>query len=78
MPSRDAADEAPAPAAGGRRAADAAVARGGRGELAGAPPPARMDELKGLGRVRTATYRQLFAARITLREIDGRLSARGL
>ncbi len=38
----------------------------------------RMDALKAAGRVRSATYRQLFAARITLKEIDGRLAERGL
>ena len=39
---------------------------------------ARMDELAAQGRVKTATYRQLFAARVTLREIDARLTVRGL
>ena len=39
---------------------------------------ARMDELAAAGKVKTATYRQLFAARITLREIDSRLRERGL
>ena len=39
---------------------------------------ARMDELAAAGRVKTATYRQLFAARVTLREIDSRLRERGL
>ena len=39
---------------------------------------ARMDELAAVGKVKTATYRQLFAARITLKEIDSRLSERGL
>ena len=76
MPSRDTADEAPVPSAGERLAAYEAFARDVRDELADVT--ARMEELKGLGRVRTATYRQLFAAWITLREIDGRLSARGL
>ena len=39
---------------------------------------ARMDELAAQGKVKTATYRQLFAARVTLREIDARLTVRGL
>ena len=39
---------------------------------------ARMDELAAAGKVKTATYRQLFAARITLKEIDARLRERGL
>lgn len=39
---------------------------------------ASMDELAAQGKVRTATYRQLFAARVTLREIDARLRERGL
>lgn len=38
----------------------------------------RMDELAAQGKVKTATYRQLFAARVTLREIDARLTVRGL
>ncbi len=39
---------------------------------------ARMGELAAAGRVKSATYRQLFAARVTLREIDARLRERGL
>ncbi|MBM6778816.1 hypothetical protein H6A16_04810 [Collinsella tanakaei] len=39
---------------------------------------ARMDELKAQGKVKTATYRQLFATRITLKDIDRRLRARNL
>ena len=39
---------------------------------------ARMDELAAAGKMKTATYRQLFAARVTLKEIDARLSERGL
>ena len=39
---------------------------------------ARMDELKAQGKVKTATYRQLFATRITLKDIDHRLRARNL
>lgn len=38
----------------------------------------RMDELAAAGKVKTATYRQLFAARVTLKEIDARLRERGL
>ena len=39
---------------------------------------ARMEELRAQNKVKTATYRQLFAARITLKDIDRRLSDRGL
>lgn len=39
---------------------------------------ARMDELAAAGKVKTATYRQLFAARVTLKDIDARLRERGL
>lgn len=39
---------------------------------------ARMDELKAQGKVKTATYRQLFATRITLKDIGRRLRARNL
>ena len=39
---------------------------------------ARMDELRAAGKVKTATYRQLFASRITLKEIVSRLEAHGL
>ncbi len=39
---------------------------------------AQMDELKAQGKVKTATYRQLFATRITLKDIDRRLRARNL
>lgn len=38
----------------------------------------RMAELAAAGKVKTATYRQLFAARVTLKEIDARLVERGL
>ncbi len=38
----------------------------------------RMDELRAAGQVKTATYRQLFANRATLRDIDRRLAVRGL
>ena len=47
-----------------------------RTELAGVT--ARMDELKDAGKVKSATYRQLFATRITLKDIDRRLRERGL
>lgn len=39
---------------------------------------ARMEELRAQNKVKTATYRQLFAARITLKDIDRRLSDHGL
>ncbi len=38
----------------------------------------QMDELARANKVKTATYRQLFAARITLKEIMNRLRERGL
>lgn len=38
----------------------------------------QMDELTRANKVKTATYRQLFAARITLKEIMSRLRERGL
>ncbi len=38
----------------------------------------RLEELRAAGKVKTATYRQLFALRITLKEIVGRLEERGL
>lgn len=38
----------------------------------------RMDALRAENKVKTATYQQLFAARITLKEIDGRLTEHGL
>ncbi|MBM6953970.1 hypothetical protein [Enorma phocaeensis] len=38
----------------------------------------RMDELRAKDKVKSATYRQLFATRITLKDIDRRLSERGL
>lgn len=38
----------------------------------------RMGELRAAGKVKTATYRQLFAARLTLKEIDRRLAGHGL
>lgn len=39
---------------------------------------ARMEVLRSENKVKTATYRQLFATRITLKDIDRRLVARGL
>lgn len=38
----------------------------------------RMEALRVENKVKTATYRQLFATRITLKEIDRRLAERGL
>ena len=38
----------------------------------------RMDDLRAKDKVKSATYRQLFATRITLKDIDRRLSERGL
>ena len=57
-------------------AAYEAFAQEVRVELAGATQ--RMEELRAAGKVKTATYRQLFANRITLKEIDARLAAKGL
>ena len=37
-----------------------------------------MERLRAENKVKTATYRQLFAARVTLKDIDRRLSERGL
>ena len=59
-----------------RLAAYDEFAAGVRDELAATK--ARMDELAASGKVKTATYRQLFAAHITLKEIDARLRERGL
>lgn len=53
-----------------------AFAREAREELA--RTTARMDELRAADKVKTATYRQLFANRITLKEIDARLAEKGL
>ena len=39
---------------------------------------ARMEDLAGQNKVKTATYRQLFAARITLKDICRRLDEHGL
>lgn len=38
----------------------------------------RMERLRAQNKVKTATYRQLFATRITLKDIDRRLSEHGL
>ena len=38
----------------------------------------RMDALRAENKVKTATYRQLFATRITLKDIDRRLAEHGL
>lgn len=38
----------------------------------------RMDALRVENKVKTATYRQLFATRITLKDIDRRLAEHGL
>ncbi len=47
-----------------------------RAELA--DTAARMDALRAENKVKTATYRQLFAARVTLKDIVRRLEERGL
>lgn len=59
-----------------RLAAYEAFAHDVRDELADIT--ARMEELKAQNKVKTATYRQLFAARITLKDIDRRLADHGL
>ena len=59
-----------------RLAAYDAFAQGVREELAQIGE--RMDVLRAQDKVKTATYRQLFAARITLKDIDCRLQERGL
>ena len=59
-----------------RLAAYDAFARGIRAELAEAG--ARMDVLRTENKVKTATYRQLFATRMALKDIDRRLVERGL
>lgn len=70
-------------AAAERAAADAerlaaydAFASGVRAELA--ETAERMDSLRSENKVKTATYRQLFAIRMTLKDIDRRLVERGL
>lgn len=59
-----------------RLAAYDAFARGIRAELA--EVGTRMDVLRTENKVKTATYRQLFATRMTLKDIDRRLVERGL
>lgn len=59
-----------------RLAAYDAFARGIRAELA--EVGARMDVLRDENKVKTAMYRQLFAARMNLKDIDRRLVERGL
>ena len=59
-----------------RLAAYEAFARGIRTELA--EVGARMDVLRTENKVKTVTYRQLFATRMTLKDIDRRLVERGL
>lgn len=66
----------PRPGDAERLAAYDAFASDVRAELAATK--GRMDELAAEGRVRTATYRQLFAVRVTLKEIVSRLEERGL
>lgn len=61
---------------GERLRAFEAFARDVRGELA--DTTARMEALRAQGKAKTATYRQLFANRVTLREVDARLAERGL
>lgn len=59
-----------------RLAAYEAFAAEVREELSGTV--ARMEDLQAQNKVKTATYRQLFAARVTLKEIDHRLASHGL
>ena len=59
-----------------RLAAHDAFAGEVRAELA--DTAARMDALRAENKVKTATYRQLFAARVTLKDIVRRLEERGL
>lgn len=59
-----------------RLAAYEAFARGIRTEID--EVGARMDVLRTENKVKTATYRQLFATRMTLKDIDRRLVERGL
>lgn len=60
----------------GRLAAYDAFSPGVRAELVEVGE--RMDDLRAQNKVKTATYRQLFATRLTLKEIDRRLVERGL
>ncbi|MDY2778055.1 MAG: hypothetical protein SOU51_06710 [Collinsella sp.] len=50
----------------------------GQARLELAQTTSRMDALRAEGKVKSATYRQLFALRSILREIDRRLSEHGL
>lgn len=59
-----------------RLAAYDAFARDVRSELA--QTGERMERLRSQVKVKSATYRQLFAIRSTLRDIDRRLAERGL
>lgn len=59
-----------------RLAAYEAFAAEARAELGGVSE--RMEVLRAENKVKTATYRQLFATRITLKDIDRRLTAHGL
>lgn len=59
-----------------RLAAFDAFAEDVRGELA--QTGERMEALRVENKVKTATYRQLFATRMTLKDIDRRLAERGL
>lgn len=59
-----------------RLAAYDAFARDVRADLVEASE--RMDALRAENKVKTATYRQLFANRMTLKDIDRRLAERGL
>lgn len=59
-----------------RLAAYDAFAEGVRAEVA--EVGARMEALRAQDKVKTATYRQLFATRLTLKDIDRRLAERGL
>lgn len=59
-----------------RLAAFEAFADEVRTELVGTN--ARMERLRADNKAKTATYRQLFAVRVTLKDIDRRLSERGL
>ena len=68
--SADSAEAAP------RLAAYDAFARDVRSELA--QTGERMERLRSQGKVKSATYRQLFATRSILRDIDRRLAERGL
>lgn len=61
---------------GARLAAYDAFAEEVRADLASTT--ARMEELRVQDKVKTATYRQLFASRLTLKEIVARLDEKGL